>query len=267
MPGALPSHSTHGDGSPLLLIAGWGQAGSFWARWLDHLPRGFRAVTIDNRETGATGQCPEGFTVDDMAADALAVMDHLGHPRFGVVGHSMGGMIAQALAFAAPERVEHLVLVSTGPGAGRAVSPEPEMVMPPQGIELPDDPDDAAVVTRAAFYERYIAPGCEPPRAQLAREEAERAHGSAPALDGMVRQLQAITSWEPRARLAELELPIAVVHGDADPLVPHPNGEIVAGLAAVPLQTLPGVGHMVPWEAPVDLAAVVSESRERSGAA
>jgi pimeloyl-ACP methyl ester carboxylesterase len=247
---------------PVLLIAGWGQPASFWDRFLPHI-NGTAAITVDNRETGTAGPCPGGFTIDELAADALEVMDRLGHHRFTVVGHSMGGMIAQALAFAAPERVDGLVLVSTRLGQSRVIDPDPAVLAPPQGLDLPEDPEQAAIAIRAVFYERYIAPGSTPPREQLAREEAARAQGAAADLEGLMRQWQALTTWEPPAALKELELTVAVVHGDADTLVPHGNGEIVADYAGVPLQTLPGVGHMVPWEAPADLAAVIAETRVR----
>ena len=250
------------DASPLLLIAGWGQSSCFWDRFLPYLDGAGGAarppIRVDNRETGSAGPCPEGFTVEDMAADALAAVDAAGADRFSVVGHSMGGMIAQALAFMVPERIERLVLVSTRPGISRYVAPAASAFVMPPGVQVPDDPEAAALAVRTAFYEMYMAPGGEPPRAAIAREEAARAQGSAAGIEGMVRQLQALEAWEPPGDLEDLGLDVAVVHGDADPLVPYPNGEVVAELAGVPLVTLPGVGHMVPWEAPEALAAVIN---------
>lgn len=248
------------SGPPLLLLAGWGQSSRFWDRFLPRL-EGFRPVTVDNRETGDAGPCPEGFTIEDLAGDALAAVDRTTADSFSVVGHSMGGMIAQALAFQVPERIDRLVLVSTRPGQSRGVPLDPTALTPPPGLVLPDDPEAAAFVVRAAFYEKFMAPGGDPPAHQIAQEEAERAQGNAADIDGYVRQLQAISAWDPDGELKSLDLDIAVVHGDVDPLVPYVNGQIVAEMAGVPLITLRGVGHMVPWEAPDELAAVIRGER------
>ena len=243
---------------PLLLLAGWGQSSRFWDRFLPWLD-GFGVVRVDNRETGQAGPYPEGFTIDDMATDALAVADREVGGTFSVVGHSMGGMIAQALALQAPERVERLVLVSTSAGRDRSVPVDPSALSLPEGLQLPDDPERAAVAIRAAFYERLMGPRATPPANQIAREEAERAQGNSADLEGMIRQLQAIQGWSPTAELKGLGLDVAVLHGDRDLLVPYPNGQIVAELAGVPLTTLHGVGHMVPWEDPAALAHAIRE--------
>jgi pimeloyl-ACP methyl ester carboxylesterase len=217
-------------------------------------------VAPDNRDTGSAGPHPEGFTVDDMAADALVALESVGHSRAIVVGHSMGGMIAQALAFSAPERVERLILVSTLAGAGLGVPlPADALELPP--LELPDDPEAAAVALRAAYFEKFMAPDL-PNRSRIAREEARRAEGLGADLNGLVRQLQAISAWVPPAELKELGLDITVVHGDEDTLVDHRNGQIVAERAGVPLVTLEGVGHMVPWEAPEALAELIAGRTE-----
>ena len=247
-------------GPPLLLLAGWGQSGRFWDRFLPRLD-GFRPMTVDNRETGGAGPCAEGFTIEDLAADALAAVDRETSGSFSVLGHSMGGMIAQALAFQVPERLARLVLVSTRPGQRRGIPLDPTALTLPPGLILPDDPEKAALVVRAAYYEKYMARGGDPPARQIAQEEAVRAQGNAADIDGLVRQLQAINAWEPPGELKSLDLDIAVLHGDADPLVPFANGEIVAEVAGVPLVTLRGVGHMVPWEAPDELAAVIRDER------
>ena len=243
---------------PLLLLAGWGQSSRFWDRFLPWLD-GFVSVLVDNRETGQAGSYPEGFTIDDLAADALAVADREVSGTFSVVGHSMGGMIAQALAFQAPERVERLVLVSTSAGRDRSVPMDPSALSLPEGLQLPDDPQSAAVAIRAAFYERLMGSGGTPPASEIASEEAQRAQGNSADMEGMIRQLQAIQQWNPTADLKDFGLDVAVVHGDLDLLVPYPNGKIVAESAGVPLTTLRGVGHMVPWEDPAALARVIRE--------
>lgn len=240
---------------PLLLLAGLGQSRRYWDRFLPWLD-GLHVITVDNRESGEAGACPAGFTIEDLAVDALAAVDREATGPFSVVGHSMGGMVAQALAFQSPERIERLVLVSTLPGKSQGAQLLASALAPPGDLVVPDDPEQAPLAIRAAYYEQYMAPG-HPDRRQIAWEEAKRAQGNFAELDGLVRQLQAIDRWDPPAELRSLGLDISVVHGDVDSLVPYANGEIVARLAGVPLVTLRGVGHMVPWEAPDDLAELI----------
>lgn len=241
--------------SSLLLLSGWTASGRSWDRFRPYVP-GWKVLAPDNRETGSAGPCPEGFTIEDLARDALEAADRELGKTFTVVGHSMGGMIGQALAFIAPERVERLILVSTGPGASRGTAPDATALMMPAGLELPSDPEAAAKAMRAAFFAKFMAAGT-PNREVIAAEEAERAHGHSADLDGLVRQLQALSAWDPPADLKDLELDISVVHGELDNLLPLPNGEAVAERAGVPLTVLPGVGHMVPWEAPEELARII----------
>lgn len=244
-------------GPPLLLLAGLGQSGGYWDRFLPWLAD-YDTISPDNRETGQAGPCPEGFTIEDLAADALAEVDRqLGSSRFSVVGHSMGGAIAQALAVQVPRRIDRLVLVSTFPGKSWGGQLLPNALAPPDGLVVPDDAAEARLAIRAAYYEKYMAPGGDPPRSQIAWEEARRAEGGFAELEGLLRQLQAIDRWDPPGELKSLGLDISVVHGDLDPLVPYANGGILAELAGVPLVTLRGVGHMVPWEAPDELAEVI----------
>ena len=84
------------------------------------LARRFQVITIDNRGIGASDTAPGHYSTRMMADDVLAVLDHAGIQRASLVGTSLGGMIAQELALAHPERVDKLVLVATIPGGPRS---------------------------------------------------------------------------------------------------------------------------------------------------
>jgi len=120
------AHEAIGSGPPVLLVSGLSQRGARWRRVADRLakpgaghlgadPRTFTVITADNRETGDTGPSPDGapFTLTDIAHDLLDLMTSLGHPRFFLAGISMGGMIAQEIVRAAPERVRACGLFAT----------------------------------------------------------------------------------------------------------------------------------------------------------
>jgi pimeloyl-ACP methyl ester carboxylesterase len=114
------AYDVRGRGSPLVLIQGVGIGRWGWEPVADRLARRFQVITIDNRGIGASDTPPGHFTTRAMAKDVLAVLDHAGIEHASVLGTSLGGMIAQELALAHPERVDRLVLVATLPGGSRS---------------------------------------------------------------------------------------------------------------------------------------------------
>ncbi|RYD33086.1 MAG: alpha/beta fold hydrolase [Verrucomicrobiaceae bacterium] len=102
-----------GDGSPVLFIQGVGVVGEGWRPQVDTLREEFRTMIFDNRGIGKSQPCTVRLTIEDMARDAKALMDAAGWERAHVVGHSMGGLIAQQLALDHPGRVRSLSLLCT----------------------------------------------------------------------------------------------------------------------------------------------------------
>src|SRR5215213_8256075 len=114
------AYDIRGRGSPLVLIQGVGVGRWGWEPVADRLARRFQVITIDNRGIGASDAPPGHYSTRVMADDVLAVLDHAGVRQASLVGTSLGGMIAQELALAHPERVDRLVLVATIPGGPRS---------------------------------------------------------------------------------------------------------------------------------------------------
>ena len=104
-----------GEGEPLLLIAGLGGDHSSWLPVADKLAESFRLISFDNRGAGQSTVPKSPYTIREMADDALKLLDHLNIESAHVVGHSMGGYIAQEFAINYPERVRKLVLEATAP--------------------------------------------------------------------------------------------------------------------------------------------------------
>ena len=102
-----------GAGPPLLLVAGLGGVGSFWADHVSVLSEHFTVVLHDHRGTGQSSPSKIDYSVDQMADDLLQLMDHLDIARADLVGHSTGGAIGQTLAIDQPERIGKLVLSAT----------------------------------------------------------------------------------------------------------------------------------------------------------
>ena len=123
-------YERRGQGPPLLLIQGMGANGTHWGEpFLAELERDFELVLYDHRGIGRSAPLQgAGLTVAGLAADALALLDALGIAQAHVLGISMGGMVAQELALAAPDRVRTLILGATSCGGTQARATAPEVV-------------------------------------------------------------------------------------------------------------------------------------------
>jgi aminoacrylate hydrolase len=106
-------YETTGTGPPLLLITGLGGLGSFWRTQLELFRPRFTVVTFDHRGAGRSTRTDAPYSIEQMAADTLVLMDHLGLAQPAVVGHSTGGAIGLCLAATRSERVRRLVLSAT----------------------------------------------------------------------------------------------------------------------------------------------------------
>lgn len=111
--GANLYYEIHGGGAPLLMIQGWGAEISNWQNVIEPLSKNFKLIIFDNRGMGRSEVTPGDYTTRMLADDAAALLDHLQIPKTHVLGWSMGGMIAQELALAYPEKVYRLVLPAT----------------------------------------------------------------------------------------------------------------------------------------------------------
>lgn len=106
------AYDVAGEGPPLLLIGGLSADRAFWSLARPGL-NGFTTIAFDNRDVGLSDRVFDPYAAADMARDALAILDHAGIKRAHVLGHSLGGVVAQELALLAPERVDRLVLACT----------------------------------------------------------------------------------------------------------------------------------------------------------
>ncbi len=235
------NYQSHGEGRPLLLIMGFGQSGDMWVPVLPYFD-GFRAIFFDNRGTGRSDRPESGYTVADMAADALAILDAEGIERADVYGVSMGGMIAQQLALDHPERLRRLVLGCTTGGLSAATYPEPQVVTDlVRAAEL--------MSTDPARSVKLLLPLLFPPDFV----EANPAIGPMLELgismsptppETPARAMEGIMMFDAAPRLGELKSPTLVVHGDRDVILPVENGRALARcIEGAQYQEIRGTGH------------------------
>ncbi len=166
----------------------------------------------------------------------------------------MGGMIAQLVALRHPARVDRLVLIATHAGGATVTMPTPAAMAALTGdpTRPPADMvrDAMTTITAPGFATRH-------PEAIDAIVANAVAQPTPPA--SFIRQMQAIMESDRTARLTDIRAPTLVVHGTDDPLVPYPNGELLAReIPGARLVTLPGCGHMPMWECPTELVRTLS---------
>jgi pimeloyl-ACP methyl ester carboxylesterase len=187
-----------------------------------------------------------------MAADALRVLDEAGVERAHVVGTSLGGMIAQELALARPERVERLVLACTTPGGPRAYP------MPQVTVDLMTEAAGLAPeVALRRFVENALAPATGAGQPALVDRIMEHRLATAQAPAAWAAQVAAGATFDAYDRVGSIEAPTLVVTGTADAVVDPRNSELLAELLpAARLERFPG-GHLFFWEEPARLVTSV----------
>jgi len=241
-----------GAGPPVVLVHGLGYARWGWEPVADGLAERFEIVLLDNRGIGASDAPPGPYTAAEMAGDVLSVLDEAGLERVHVIGTSLGGMIAQELALAAPARVDRLVLVCTTPGGPNA-APMPEVTTRLLAEASTMEP----LVALRRFVENALAPN--PPEALVQRILAHRLATAQP-LAAWAAQAAAGASFEAWDRLAGLRAPALVVHGTEDVVVDPANAELLAELiTGARVERFEGCGHLLFWEEPARFVGVVGE--------
>jgi pimeloyl-ACP methyl ester carboxylesterase len=250
--GVSLAYDVEGSGEPLLMIQGLGYGRSGWGPALKLLAQRFRVVTFDNRGFGGSEITPGPYTTAQLARDAFAVLDAAAVERTHVIGISLGGMIAQEFALAAPQRVQKLVLCSTTPGGPKSV-PMPEKTVALMGRQAQLDPQEAMRL----FVENALSP--EPPQGLVDEIVAYRT-ANPPDGAGWYAQAGAGAAHDALTRLGEIRVPTLVVHGTADNVVDARNAPLIAdAIPGARLELFEGVGHLLPWERPKQFVSLVEE--------
>lgn len=231
--------AAEGEGDPpLLLIQGLGYTADLWFRVLPGLSRERRTLRFDNRGVGRSSVPPTPWSIEEMATDAINVLDAAGAPRAHVFGVSLGGLVAQELALRHPARVASLVLGCTHPGGSEMVRMDPAAA-----TMLMDRTSKSAREAAEASVPFLYAE--DTPRDDIDGDLAARLRYALRATSywGQLDAMRQYGGTLPR--LSEVKARTLVLHGTADRLVPPGNAELIA--AAIPgarLEWLEGAGHL-----------------------
>jgi pimeloyl-ACP methyl ester carboxylesterase len=236
-----------GSGPPVVLLHGLGCTASVWDAVVPGLA-GYRTVRLDLRGFGGSDRPNGPFGLEDLADDVACVLDDLGLGATAVVGHSMGGMVAQHLALTSPSSVDRLVLCGTTGGL------TPEIRRTTVGLrDLVRSQGSAALA--AAMGPMVFAPRSQVDRPALVQDFVDHFGSCDPIVLALC--LDAIAAFDVRRLLPRLSVPTTVIVGDQDPYLEDGRAlaELVSGAT---LTVLAGTGHMTPVEAPDELAAAVA---------
>lgn len=252
--GVLLAYDEMGAGPPVVLVHGLGLSRKRWQRQVEALAEhGYRAVRFDVRGFGESELPSEPYGMDTLTADLATVAAHLGLDRFHLVGHSLGGMIAQSFALGRPDAVRTLTLASTTSHNGSRASEFAAAMS--RVAEVGFDAAVAEAEVRGVL-ERVLAEAfpAGPPPVELLRRGLERpkpAHAYA---------WRATVRFSVKERLRELTCPVLVVHGTADPMIPWVLGAwIHAEIPGSRWLPLEGAGHSVQVERADDLNLALLE--------
>ncbi|WP_426264257.1 pyrimidine utilization protein D [Sphingomonas sp. PWP1-2] len=217
-------YEIHGreDAPPLILSSGLGGSAHYWAPNIAALSERYRVIAYDHRGTGRSDRAlPDAVTVDDLAADMLALLDALAIPRAIVVGHAAGGVAALALALMAPDRIDKLVVVNgwaspdphflrcfaarlallRGSGPEAYLRAQPLFLYPPNWISANDALLEAELPEQLAHF---------------------------PGAATMEKRIAALAAFDVSERLRDIHRPVLVVVSDDDMLVPSNAGVALA---------------------------------------
>ncbi|MGN6149289.1 MAG: alpha/beta fold hydrolase [Rhizomicrobium sp.] len=251
----------------LLLIMGFSAQMTMWPTALCEglAAKGFRVIRFDNRDVGKsthlsqlgapnigeammkamTGQ-PVGapYLLDDMAKDAVSLLDALGIKRAHIVGASMGGMIAQIVAGKYPEHTLSLTSIMSTTGKRDLPQARPEAMAALTTPPASDSREDR--IAQGLKTWRVIGSPGYPATDEELRAAVEAAVDRVPYDPaGIGRQLLAIVASPPRNDiLKNVKAPAQVIHGEADPLVPMEGGkDTAASIPGAKLHLIPGMAH------------------------
>ncbi|MCB0688871.1 MAG: alpha/beta hydrolase [Saprospiraceae bacterium] len=237
-------YQERGQGAPLVLLMGFGADGNTWEKHVAVYEQYFRCILIDNRGVGKS-DAPDGpYTTRMMAADTLAVMEHLKIEKASVAGISMGGAIAQELVLLAPQRILSLVLISTWPVFNNYAK---TIYRNLKKLRVTSEPNDFMELLQLwifapPYYEHHLA--------ELEDGQREARDNTAPqSRSGFEGQLEACIHHNTVDRLKLIEVPTLITIGLMDIFTPPAFSNVLhKGIKNSELVDFPTGGHVHHWE-------------------
>ena len=269
------------DNPALLLIAGNGAQLLFWETTFCELlaQKGLFVIRFDNRDAGLSTKFDEAgvpdfmaaikdvmegkpitapYSLDDMADDCIGLLYALHIEKAHICGASMGGMIAQVVAYRHPEYVLSLISIMSNTGSPNTPSGNPEAIA--AVVAPPPAERDAYIKHNMNVWQKIWSPGF-PFEEKRARTFLEKSYNRAFCPGGSVRQNIAILACGDRtSALSGIKAPTLVIHGSADPLIPVEAGKETASvIPGADLMIIEGMAHDLPTGVWMNIADAISK--------
>lgn len=254
--GAQIAYRRIGNGHPLVVLNGFAATSADWdPSFIDVLASSNELILIDNRGIGFSTDNGWPFEIAQLADDAVRIIEVLGIEHTNLLGWSMGGFIAQALALRHPSRIKKLVLLSTDPGGADADLASAEVWS--RLTDMSGTPHEQAHRLLSLLFPRAAAES-------ICREFGDIVAAARARLstDLVKRQVEAMDAWHRAgvgSRLREMNLPVLVATGTADMVIPPSNAlKLVNAIPGAWLAQFKGGGHAFMAQYPHPLANLVN---------
>ncbi len=245
---------SYGKKEPLLLISGVSGGTWSWEESIEAWSPHFRVIVFDNIGAGRSSKPNRPYTIEEMADHAAAVLDAAGVTRAGVVGLSMGGMIAQELALRHPDRVYRLVLGSTHCGGSQRIPPHPNVIQRfanNKGLS-PEEIIDKNL--ELLVTPQFLKSGSD----ALKRYKERQLKAPFQPDYALRRQLDAISRFDACERIGDIQVPTLILSAERDILVPPENGRLLSiHIPDAAEKSFANAGHLIYLECAQDFNETV----------
>lgn len=246
--GVAIHYTTQGRGAAVVLLHGLGSAGTDWRLQVEHLRGRHQVVTVDMRGHGGSAMSDKGYSIERLTRDALEVMDALEIESAHVMGISMGGALAFQMAVDAPERVDSLIIVNSGPSS-RTGSPKYWLYV--QLRKLMAWVMHPAKAGPKIARRLFPAPEMEDKRLAFIRQIS--------AMDPLAyrKALFALLKWDATAHLPTIHCPTLFLTGANDYTPPAAKRKFADRMPNARVEVIPDAHHALPMEYPEAFNAAV----------
>jgi 3-oxoadipate enol-lactonase len=245
---------SYGKKEPLLLISGVSGGTWSWEESIEAWSPHFRVIVFDNIGAGRSSKPNRPYTIEEMADHAAAVLDAAGVRRAGVVGLSMGGMIAQELTLRHPDRVHGLVLGCTHCGGSQRIPPHPNVI---QRFANNKGLSPEEIINKN--LELLVTPQFLRGESDALKRYKERQLKAPLQPDyALKRQLDAIRRFDACERIGDIQVPTLILTAERDILVPPENGRLLSiHIPGVAEKSFANAGHLIYLECAQDFNETV----------
>ena len=258
------AYELRGSGPVVLFVAGTGYPGATWTpEVVDRLASGYTAVTFDHRGTGKTPGTPEPYSTRQFAADALGLLTKLDAGPAHVIGHSMGGRVAQWMALDGPEQVRSLVLAASGPGQIRDDWPLMRGIPLRQAVSLIENGYEGHM--RKAIRGSFFTPEFAAERPEVVESLATAFWENRPSLEDYLKHVIARQQHQTAELLHRITMQALVLIGDRDTGTGGTGSHVEQSeylaerLPDAELRVIPDTAHGYFWQKPEETMGVIGD--------